>query len=293
MFDTIAAAARKLCAPARRRVLTFDGELHPSRGGCKRRSRRGRAIAQAVSRGRPAADTAAGRAILTRTGRRDPDVHRGSGLCDRRRPRRSPVSAASLPFRCCATAVRSAQSPSAEPSPDPFTDKQIALLKTFADQAVIAIENVRLFKELEARTTQLTRSVGELKALGEVGQAVSSTLDLETVLSTIVSRAIAACRHRWRIDLRIRRSDARSSTCARPTACRTSSSRRCERPDSQGRGRGGASWRSTGEPVEIRDIADERSLPEPRARDARSLRLSFAAGRALAARGPASRRTGR
>jgi signal transduction histidine kinase len=60
---------------------------------------------------------------------------------------------------------------------------------TFADQAVIAIENVRLFQELEARTAQLTRSVTELKALGEVGRAVSSTLDLETVLNTIGSRA--------------------------------------------------------------------------------------------------------
>jgi signal transduction histidine kinase/DNA-binding response OmpR family regulator len=71
----------------------------------------------------------------------------------------------------------------------PFTDKQIALLQTFASQAVIAIQNVRLFKELEARTAQLTRSVEELQALGEVSQALSSTLDLETVLSTIVSRA--------------------------------------------------------------------------------------------------------
>ena len=71
-----------------------------------------------------------------------------------------------------------------------FTDDEIALLKTFADQAVIAIENVRLFKELEARTQDLTRSVDKLTALGEVGRAVSSTLDLETVLSTIVSRAI-------------------------------------------------------------------------------------------------------
>jgi signal transduction histidine kinase len=70
-----------------------------------------------------------------------------------------------------------------------FTDKQIALVKTFAGQAAIAIENVRLFKELEERTTQLTQSVGKLRALGEVGQAVSSTLDLETVLSTVVSRA--------------------------------------------------------------------------------------------------------
>jgi signal transduction histidine kinase len=72
----------------------------------------------------------------------------------------------------------------------PFTEKQIELLKTFADQAVIAIENVRLFQELEARTQELARSVGELKALGEVGQAVSSTLDLQTVLSTIVGRAV-------------------------------------------------------------------------------------------------------
>src|SRR5262249_59329863 len=72
----------------------------------------------------------------------------------------------------------------------PFTDKQIALLKTFADQAVIAIENVRLFQELQVRTQELGRSVGELKALGEVGQAVSSTLDLQTVLSTIVGHAV-------------------------------------------------------------------------------------------------------
>ena len=71
-----------------------------------------------------------------------------------------------------------------------FTERQVALLKTFADQAVIAIENVRLFKELEARTQALTRSVGQLTALGEVGQAVSSTLELETVLKTIVSRAV-------------------------------------------------------------------------------------------------------
>ena len=67
----------------------------------------------------------------------------------------------------------------------PFSDKQIALLKTFADQAVIAIENVRLFQELEARTRELAQSVGELRALGEVGQAVSSTLDLQTVLALL------------------------------------------------------------------------------------------------------------
>ena len=49
---------------------------------------------------------------------------------------------------------------------------------------------MRLFKELNERTNELTRSVDELKALGEVGQAVSSTLDLETVLTSIVSHAV-------------------------------------------------------------------------------------------------------
>ena len=69
------------------------------------------------------------------------------------------------------------------PSPGPLSEKQLALLKTFADQAVIAIENVRLFQEL-------TRSIEELKALGEVSRAVSSTLDLQTVLTTIVAHAV-------------------------------------------------------------------------------------------------------
>src|SRR5205807_10379771 len=64
----------------------------------------------------------------------------------------------------------------------PFTDNQIALVKTFADQAVIAIENARLLNELRQRTDELARSVGELRALGEVSQAVNSTLEVETVL---------------------------------------------------------------------------------------------------------------
>src|SRR5262249_16000260 len=71
----------------------------------------------------------------------------------------------------------------------PFTEKQIELVTTFADQAVIAIENVRLFDEVQARTRELAHSVEGLQALGEVTQAVNSTLDLETVLSTIVAKA--------------------------------------------------------------------------------------------------------
>ena len=66
---------------------------------------------------------------------------------------------------------------------DPFGDRTIDLLTTFAAQAAIAIRNVQLFQEL-------TRSVGELRALGEISQAVSSSLDLDEVLRTIVTRAV-------------------------------------------------------------------------------------------------------
>ncbi|HEV7257687.1 MAG TPA: GAF domain-containing protein [Bosea sp. (in: a-proteobacteria)] len=72
----------------------------------------------------------------------------------------------------------------------PFTERQIELVKTFADQAVIAIENARLFGEVEARTRELARSVEELQALSDVGRAVTSTLDVKEVLATIVARAV-------------------------------------------------------------------------------------------------------
>jgi two-component system, NtrC family, sensor kinase len=71
----------------------------------------------------------------------------------------------------------------------PFTGKQIELATTFADQAVIAIKNVLLFDEVQARTRELSQSVEELRALGEVSQAVNSTVKLETVLNTIVAKA--------------------------------------------------------------------------------------------------------
>jgi len=70
-----------------------------------------------------------------------------------------------------------------------FSPGRIELLKTFADQAVIAVENARLFGELQQRTAELGRSVEQLRALREVGQAVSSTLDLDAVLHAIVDRA--------------------------------------------------------------------------------------------------------
>jgi GAF domain-containing protein/anti-sigma regulatory factor (Ser/Thr protein kinase) len=187
VFETIARNAVALCGSVFSTVFRYDGELMHF---VAEHNLAPHSVATLRTRypGPPDASLVGGRAILTGEVVRiedtdfDPDYDRGfAAKGGWRRNMAVPMLRDGKPVGAIVVAW-------AEPGPIPKDQED--LLKTFADQAVIAIENVRLFNELRERTEALTRSVDQLTALGEVGQAISSTLDLETVLKTIVSRAV-------------------------------------------------------------------------------------------------------
>jgi signal transduction histidine kinase len=188
VFDTIVRSAAQLCHAAVAAVFQTDGRMvyHPANYG-------GSPEALAATRARYPRrldmETMPGMAILTRSVVNLPDIEDPSLPEHVRQVGRvlGFRSALAVPMLREGEAVGAITAHRREPGR--FSDAEVELLKTFADQAVIAVENVRLFKELEARTGELTQSVEKLTALGEVSRAVSSTLDVETVLHTIVSRA--------------------------------------------------------------------------------------------------------
>jgi signal transduction histidine kinase/DNA-binding response OmpR family regulator len=73
---------------------------------------------------------------------------------------------------------------------DPFSDRAVEVLTTFAAQAALAVRTVDLVRALESRTHELGRKVNQLEALGTVGEAVSASLNLTEVLTKIVTQAV-------------------------------------------------------------------------------------------------------
>jgi GAF domain-containing protein len=214
VFDFMSNAALKLCSASSAIVTTYDGELVRLSALANVDPEGAEAVRQTFPS--PASSgNASARAVLTGSVVSISDVLDDPDFTVKANAVRAGFRSV-LAVRCCArrpigtiTVRRRART---------CPDKQVALLRTFADQAVIAIENVRLFTELEARTAELTKSVGELRALGEVGRrsAQRSTWRPFFPRSSLRPHSLPA----WTADRYGNTTKrARSSTCTQRTGC--------------------------------------------------------------------------
>jgi len=194
VFEVIVERAVRLCGGRFGRVYRYDGDLiHVvARHGV---SAAGAEELQRVFP-RPATDdTIVGRVITTRQAAYVTDIERAEGV-----PPLSRLMIEALGTRSQVTVpmLRAGEPIGAMTigwaEPDGFGEQQITLLQTFANQAVIAIENVRLFKELEARNSDLTESLEQQTATGEILRVISSSqTDVQPVFETIAENSLRLC----------------------------------------------------------------------------------------------------
>ena len=194
VFDSIAESAVRLCDGQFSFVVRFDGKVMDF-ASCCGLSAEGLDAFHSILPMPASEDTAAGRAIVRRAVVEIPDVEadpsygaRGRGLAKAvtyRSIAAVPLLNEGNPIGAIAVARDNGGS---------FPKRQIVLLQAFADQAVIAIKNVRLFDEVQARTRQLSESLEQQTATSEVLKVISSSPgELKTVFQTLLENATRIC----------------------------------------------------------------------------------------------------
>src|SRR4029434_4987038 len=219
VFDAIVESAVRLCDGAFGALATFNGELMHL-VATHNWTPRAHEVAGPTSPAHPSRDLLSGRAILERTEVHVPDVelapeykHEIGGAVGFRSGLAVPMLRDGVPLGVIGVG---------RIEPGRFSDSKIALLRTFADQAVIAIENVRLFKELEARNRDLTDALERETATGKILRVISgSPTDIQPVLDAVAESATRLCAANdaviFRLDGDVLRPAAHSGPIPAPT----------------------------------------------------------------------------
>src|SRR5262249_18414633 len=193
VFDAIARSAAVLCGSSTATVFRLEGgviDLVAHHGGTREWLALVRTLFPADARERPVGWVALQRATLhfadiENDPRATPEFRAAARALGFRRGLLVPMQRGETPLGVIGVG---------HAEPGPFSDRQIALLETFADQAVIAIENVRLFKELQTKNQDLTTSLDQQTATSEILRVIaSSPTNLQPVMDTVAENAARVC----------------------------------------------------------------------------------------------------